>query len=252
MTATHDDLVRSQFGATANAYVASAVHASGADLDTIAARAASVAPARALDLGAGGGHVAYAIAPHAGAVVACDLSADMLGAVAAEAARRDIGNIATQAAAAEALPFPAGHFDFLACRFSTHHWRDAEAGLREARRALSPGAPAIFVDIVAPPAPALDTHLQTVELLRDGSHVRDYRVDEWSAMLTRAGFDLRAIARGRLRMDFADWTQRMRTPPAHVAAIRALQQQASEDVARHFAIEPDGSFTIDMALFEVG
>ncbi|SNT29040.1 class I SAM-dependent methyltransferase [Sphingopyxis indica] len=251
MTATHDDLVRSQFGATANAYVASAVHASGADLDTIAARAASAAPARALDLGAGGGHVAYAIAPHAGAVVACDLSADMLAAVAAEAKRRGIGNIATQTAAAEALPFADGHFDFLACRFSAHHWRDAEAGLREARRVLAPGAPAIFVDIVAPHTAALDTHLQTVELLRDGSHVRDYGVGEWTAMFARAGFDLHGITRGRLRMDFADWTRRMRTPSAHAAAIRALQQQASEDVARHFAIEPDGSFTIDMALFEV-
>lgn len=251
MTATHDELVRSQFGPTAHAYVASTVHASGRDLDAIAARAAVAAPARALDLGAGGGHVAYAVAPHVGEVVACDLSADMLAAVTAEAKRRGIGNIATQAAAAEALPFPAGHFDFLACRFSTHHWRDAEAGLREARRVLAPRAPAIFVDIVAPAVPALDTHLQTVELLRDGSHVRDYGVGEWTAMLSRAGFDLRAITRARLRMDFADWTARMRTPRAQATAIRALQQQASEDTLRYFEIEPDGSFTIDMALFEV-
>ena len=252
MTASHNDLVRGQFGPTANAYVASAVHASGADLETIAARAADAAPKRALDLGCGGGHVAYALAPHAGTVVACDLAPDMLSAVAEEAGRRGIGTIATQVAPAADLPFPDGHFDFLACRFSTHHWHDAEAGLREARRVLAVGAPAIFVDVVALAAPALDTHLQAVELLRDGSHVRDYRIDEWTAMLTRAGFDVGGMSRSRLRMDFADWTARMRTPAAHMAAIRALQQQASAETARHFAIEPDGSFTIDVALFEVG
>lgn len=250
MTASHEDLVQAQFGPTANAYVVSAVHATGADLALIAERAASARPHRALDLGAGGGHVAYAIAPSAAAVVACDLSADMLAEVEAEAARRGIGAIGTAVASAEALPFPDAHFDFLACRFSAHHWRDAEAGLREARRVLATGAPAIFVEIVSPRDAALDTHLQAVELLRDGSHVRDYRIDEWSAMLARAGFDICGITRSHLRMDFADWTARMRTPQTHMTAIRAIQEQASTAVARHYAIEPDGSFTLDVALFE--
>ncbi|MFD2580454.1 class I SAM-dependent methyltransferase [Novosphingobium colocasiae] len=102
--------------------------------------------------GAGGGHVAYAMAPHAGSVVACDLSAAMLEQVEVEAARRSLGNIETTGAAAEALPFADGAFDMLACRFSTHHWRDAPGGLREARRVLQRGAPATFVDVVAPPA----------------------------------------------------------------------------------------------------
>ena len=51
-------------------------------------------------------------------------------------------------------------------------------------------------------------------------------------------------------MDFASWTARMRTPPAHIAAIRALQGLASAEVARQFAIEADGSFTINAVLIE--
>lgn len=247
---SHHDLAQSQFGEVSATYVTSAVHASGADLETIAARALVAAPRHALDLGAGGGHVAYAMAPHAAMVTACDLSPEMLEHVAAEAARRGLANVAVKAAPAEALPFADRSFDFLACRFSTHHWRDAEAGLREARRVLTPGAPAIFVDVVAPADASADTHLQAVELLRDVSHVRDYTVAQWVAMLDRAGFTAREVRTARLRMDFATWTARMRTPPARMAAIRALQAVAPAEVARWFEIEADGSFTIDTVTVE--
>lgn len=247
---TQHGLAQSQFGEMSAAYVTSAVHASGADLETIAARALVAAPRHAIDLGAGGGHVAYAMAPHAGRVTASDLSPQMLEQVAAEAARRGLANIGVEAAPAEALPFADGAFDFLACRFSTHHWRDAEAGLREARRVLKPGSPAIFVDVVAPGDASADTHLQAVELLRDVSHVRDYTAAQWIGMLDRAGFTAREVRTGRLRMDFATWTARMRTPPERVAAIRALQAVAPAEVAAWFGIEADGSFTIDTVMIE--
>jgi hypothetical protein len=53
-----------------------------------------------------------------------------------------------------------------------------------------------------------------------------------------------------VRLDFAVWIERMRTPPVHAEAIRALQALAPDSVARHFAIEADGSFCIDVAFFE--
>ncbi|WP_333605906.1 class I SAM-dependent methyltransferase [Novosphingobium sp.] len=250
MTDRHETLVRRQFGSTSEAYVSSTVHALGEDLTAIAARAAAIRPECALDLGTGGGHVAYAMAPYARRVTACDLSVEMLAAVHAEATSRAINNIATNEAAAEALPFADDAFDFLACRFSTHHWRDPHGGLREARRVLASDAPALFADVIAPPSPAADTHLQAVELLRDPSHVRDHSVAQWLAMLELAGFTATSVVTSRLRMDFTEWTARMRTPPERIAAIRALQSIASSDVSRHFAIEPDGSFTIDTVLIE--
>lgn len=250
MTQAHDNLVQHQFGAAAADYVTSAVHAAGADLARIAEVAAATRPAHALDLGCGGGHVAYALAPHAGLVTACDLSGEMTAVVAAEAQRRGLANLRTLVSPAEAIAAPAGGFDFLACRFSTHHWRDAAAGLHEARRVLRPGAPALFADVIAPDLAAADTHLQAVELLRDPSHARDYREGEWRAMLEAAGFTLGAITRDRLRMDFPDWTARMRTTADRAAAIRTLQALAGSEVAAHFGIEADGSFTIDTVLIE--
>lgn len=250
MTQQHDDLVQSQFGPAAADYVTSAVHAAGADLARIAELAREARPARALDLGCGGGHVAYALAPHAGEVTACDLSGEMTAVVSAEATRRGFANLRTLVSPAEAIAAPDAAFDFLACRFSTHHWRDAAAGLREARRVLTTGAPAVFADVIAPALAAADTHLQTVELLRDPSHGRDYREDEWRAMLEAAGFAVGAVTRDRLRMDFPDWTARMRTTPDRAAAIRTLQGLAGSEVAAHFEIEGDGSFTIDTIVIE--
>jgi hypothetical protein len=112
------------------------------------------------------------------------------------------------------------------------------------------GAPAVFIDAVAPGRPLLDSHLQAVELLRDLSHVRDYTVAEWAFAVERAGFAVETIRRHRLRMHFATWTERMRTPPAQAEAVRALQRQASDDVRAHFTIEPDGSFLLDVMMLE--
>jgi SAM-dependent methyltransferase len=246
----HHALVDAQFGPQAKAYVQSAVHASGADLDALEAIVGRARPARALDLGCGGGHVAYRLAPHAGQVVACDLSAEMLAAVRETAAERGLGNLVTEQAAAERLPFSDAAFDFVATRFSAHHWRDLGAGLAEARRVAQACAPAIFIDAIAPGAPLLDSHLQTIELLRDPSHVRDYTIGEWTAAVERAGFTIQALTRRQIRLDFAIWTERMRTPKVQVEAVRALQALASEEVRKHFAIEPDGSFQLDVMVLE--
>jgi ubiquinone/menaquinone biosynthesis C-methylase UbiE len=250
MSKPHEALVNDQFGPRAKAYVASAVHARGADLDALKQIVRAAAPAHALDLGAGGGHVSYLLSPYAGNVTATDLSSDMLAAVRITARERGIANIATVPAPAERLPFPEAAFDFLACRYTAHHWRDFEAGLREGRRVLASGAPAVFIDAFAPAAAMLDTHLQAVELLRDASHARNYTTAQWFSALARAGFMVRQCRTWRLRMDFSDWTSRMRTPDTNQRAIRAVQEAASAEVRRHFAIESDGSFMLDILMVE--
>ena len=248
MERTHDGLVETQFGPRARAYVESAVHAQGADLDALEEILRRVRPACALDLGAGGGHVSYRMALHAGRVTAADLSPEMLAALAETAKDKGLTNIETVRAPAENLPFENEAFDFLGCRFSAHHWRDVDAGLRESRRVLKRGSRAVFIDVCSPGAPALDTHLQTIEILRDPSHVRDYGVAEWAAALARAGFMPDSCRTWRLRIDFPSWIARMRTPEDHVRAIRSLQKMAARETKAYFAIEADGSFQFDVLM----
>jgi SAM-dependent methyltransferase len=248
-TDNHHAFVEAQYGVRAADYLTSAIHASGADLDRI--EAAARATDRALDLGCGGGHVAYRLAPCVAQVTAIDVTAPMLDTVAAEAARRGLDNVAVRQAPAEALPFEDGAFDLVVSRFSAHHWRDMEAGLREARRVLAPGGRAIFVDSLGVDDPLVDTHLQAFELLRDASHVRNYGAPEWAAALTRAGFAVSAFSRWRLPIEFASWIARTRTPQVAVQAIRAMQAGAPAEVTAALAIEADGGFLLDAAMFEV-
>ena len=248
MSKAHEGVVEAQFGPRAKAYVESAVHSQGADLEAMGALAQNAE--LALDLGAGGGHVSYALARHARRVIATDLSSEMLAAVARTAGEKGLSNIETTQAPAEHLPFEDETFDFVASRFSAHHWRDFDAGLREARRTLKRGGRAAFVDVYAPGQALFDTHLQAIELLRDHSHVRDYTSAQWLDTLGRSGFTVEVCRTWRLRMDFPVWIARMQTPDVNVKAIRALQIAASTETKAHFAIEPDGSFSLDMLMIE--
>ncbi|MEK0082409.1 class I SAM-dependent methyltransferase [Benzoatithermus flavus] len=247
---SHESLVVDQFGGQAHAYLASTVHAQGEDLEQLAAMARARPEAVVLDLGCGAGHVSFHVAPHVASVTACDLSEAMLAVVARTAAERGLRNVATRAGAAERLPFADAAFDLVLSRYSAHHWLDLGLALREVRRVLKPGGQAVFVDVMSPGAPLLDTFLQTVEMLRDPSHGRNYGADEWLRLVAEAGLIPESFTRRRLRLEFASWVARMRTPELHVQAIRSLQAAAPAEVRAHFAIEPDGSFTIDTMTLE--
>jgi SAM-dependent methyltransferase len=247
---THEALVGHQFGARASAYLTSAPHAQGADLQALAALVEGQVEARVLDLGCGAGHVSFHVAAHVKQVVAYDLSSDMLDVVARAAAERGFGNILTRQGVVERLPFENESFDYVLSRYSAHHWHDVEAGLREAARVLKPGGIAVFVDAISPGEPLLDTHLQAIELLRDPSHVRNYSRAEWEAAIVRAGLRPASVGAHHVRLDFASWVERMRTPKVQVDAIRALQAAMSASVTQYFNIGPDGSFTLDVGMFQ--
>jgi len=246
----HQDFVAGQFGSHARDYVSSVVHSTGEDLDRLGSLLGSRRPARVLDLGTGGGHVAFRAAHHADQVVAYDLSDQMLRAVETEASRRGHANIVTRQGPAEALPFEDASFDAVLTRFSAHHWHDVPRALAEARRVLKSGGLAVFIDVTAPQTVLLDSWLQALELMRDPSHVRDYRLSEWHALLAGAGFEPSGTTKFRLRMEFAAWVARIGTPAPLVEGIRCLEARMPAEVAAYYGLEDDGSFTIDTAMIE--
>ena len=105
MSKAHEQVVEAQFGPRAKAYVESAVHSQGADLEAIGALAPSYArswpsisaPAAAMS--------PMSLARHARRVIATDLSSEMLAAVARTAREKGLSNIETVEAPAERLPF---------------------------------------------------------------------------------------------------------------------------------------------------
>lgn len=242
---TQDATNLEQFDPQAGAYLTSAVHAGGEDLAFATALLSDLPPSsRALDIGCGAGHLAFAFARRFDEVVACDPSPSMLATVRAAAKERALeARLATREGVAEALPFDAHTFDVVGTRYSAHHWRDLPACLREMRRVLKPDGRLIVIDLLGEDDPLADTWLQSIELMRDPGHVRDRSIAEWAAALQQAGFSIDVARRFRIDLQFASWIARMRTPPELAAAIRSLQRRASREVHEALSIREDGSFS---------
>jgi len=230
------DHVQRRFGDVAANYRRSRVHAAGPDLDRMIAAAALSAETRVLDAGCGAGHTAAAFAGGVGQVIACDFTPAMLAQAKSLARDRGLDNISAQLADVENLPFPGDCFDLIVTRYSAHHWLHPERALAEFRRLLKTGGALLISDIMARENYAQDTFLQTIELLRDPSHVRDYRISEWGDMLKDAGFGCEVLMTFDLSLRFETWTRRMNTPAQHAEMIKTLFNGASADVRRAFRL----------------
>lgn len=244
---------RSRFGPTADEYVRSPIHATGADLPTIAAVAQRLRPARALDVATGGGHTALAIAPHCGIVIAHDLTREMLMAARTHIATTGVANVAYSEGDAARLPFADGAFGLVTCRVATHHFPDVPAFCRESARALGEGGALVIVDIMGNEDPALDAFLHDIEVRRDPSHARNLPVSHWRSILIDAGFTVDSIEPFRRKHDLEDWLQRQRVPERERDAIARDMRSASEAIRRHYAITPGGprgvaTFETDFAI----
>jgi ubiquinone/menaquinone biosynthesis C-methylase UbiE len=249
-TRSHHDNVEKQFGSQASAYLSSAVHASGRDLVRLGERLAAFPQAHVLDLGCGAGHASFAAAQQVAHVTAYDLSSQMLDVVAEAARTKGLDNIDTRQGYAESLPFDDASFEVVISRYSAHHWHDVGQALREVKRVLKPGGIFIIMDVMSPGHPVRNIWLQTVEALRDTSHVQNYASGEWLSFITEAGLIARSLITDRLPLEFSSWIARMRTPEALSQAIRLYQESASAEVKAYFELQDDGSFTSDTIMAE--
>jgi ubiquinone/menaquinone biosynthesis C-methylase UbiE len=248
---THEQTVQGQFDPRADAYLTSAVHSAGPDLERAKALVAqTIAPtSQALDIGCGGGHLSFALAPHVGRMVALDPSPGMLAAVSKAAAGKGLSQIEVRQGNAEALPLEDGSFDLVCTRYSAHHWTRLEKAMPEFARVLAPGGHALVIDTLGHEDALVDTFMQSIELLRDPSHVRNRSVPEWRSLLRAAGLVEIERADWPTRLEFLSWVERMHTPADRVAVIRSLQEDAPREVRAALAIEADGAFTIRTGLF---
>lgn len=215
--------VAQQFGPNAAAYVTSAGHADPKALAQLVELVKPVSEDRVLDIATGAGHVALAFAPHVREVTALDLTPSMLREVVAQASERGLSNVVTVEARAESLPFPDGSFEIVTVRLAPHHFADVRAFVREVYRVLLPGGKFLLVDTTVPEDDALDAEINHLELLRDPSHVRDYRTSEWVRFLEDAGFAIANVHigmhAGGTRMELFAWMDRIGTPEKNRAEL---------------------------------
>lgn len=218
------ELVKQQFGATAGSYAESRVHAQGASLARLVELVAPQAGWQVLDVATGAGHTAFAFAPHVASVIATDITPEMLATTERLAAEKGLTNVSVQEADAEALPFPDGSFDVVTCRIAPHHFEDIGRFLHECARVLRPDGVMALVDNLAP-GDGVDTtagdYVNALEKLRDPSHNRCLRVDEWLAEFHAAGFSVVHHETQPKAIDFNEWAERMVSNPNTLAQLRS-------------------------------
>ena len=244
--------VQEQFGASAPAYVTSAGHATGTDLERLLAWGRACRPARVLDVATGGGHTALAFASIARRVVAFDLTEPMLRAAREFIRGRGASHVAFVAGDVEALPFSDGAFDVVTCRIAPHHFADVAAALRQVQRVLRGGGSFLVQDILGHEDPDTNAFITAVEQRRDPSHVRSYRAAEWKAFLRAAGLTVMDDAVVNKVRVWEDWTGRMRMSTEARRDLEAFVRRAPERCRAAFDFKLAGdaieSFTDRMIL----
>ncbi|MED4782250.1 class I SAM-dependent methyltransferase [Brevibacillus choshinensis] len=246
--------VKQQFGANAEKYVTSQTHATGDDLSLLAPWLNPSDDWVFLDVATGGGHLTKKIAPLVGQVFATDLTQPMLA-----AARNHLSahcnNVSYVVADAEALPFLGESFDAVGCRIAAHHFPNPQAFVREVARVLKPGGKFILIDNIAPEDEKLDRFVNTLEKLRDTSHVRSYSRSEWLEWVEQAGL---VESQSRIRkktFPYATWVRRTAESEEQVEQVTRHITGADEEIHAYFAVEKEGeqvtSIQVDewMALF---
>ncbi|HZT14438.1 MAG TPA: methyltransferase domain-containing protein [Gaiellaceae bacterium] len=142
---------------------------------------------RALDVGAGTGAFAYALAPRVREMVAVDADEAM-----AERARTSAPpNVEVVVADAERLPFEPFSFDLAVTARTLHHTRRPELVVAELARVTRPGGTILVVDQLAPVDPLAAFELNRFERARDPSTTRVLSDGDLRALFDANGLVLR-------------------------------------------------------------
>lgn len=123
---------------------------------------------RVLDVGAGTGAFAFALAPRVREVIAVDSDSAMV-----ERARRDApANVDVVEGDGERLPFDDFSFDLAIAARTLHHTTRPELVIAELSRVTRPGGSLLVVDQLAPVDPLAAFELNRFERARDASTTR--------------------------------------------------------------------------------
>ncbi len=250
-------LAQQMFGSQAGVYAESKVHISDDSLESVqkltdpALRQAQGdeaggAPYRwAVDIGAGAGFTAFAMAEVSERVIASDITQPMLRQAGRISGERGLPNVGLVQNAAEALPFADGSLDLITSRKAAHHFRDFEAALDEAQRTLRHGGSLVMADTVAPEDDGIARWQNEIELRRDFSHVEDRKVSVIRQMLADRCFEVVGSTDERVYLWFNDWVMRTKVPKDEVAALRREFQEGPSEIKEAFQVgepEEDGDF----------
>ena len=186
-----------------------------------------------LDVACGPGLLACAFARVVRHAVGIDLTPAMLEQARQVQREYQVENVSWNQGDVLALPYPDRHFSIVATRFSFHHLQQPLAALQEMKRVCRPGGRVIVADMA--PAPDKAGSLNTLERLRDPSHVRALTVPELNQLFGDAGMQVTRSDRYRLEGELEDLLQRSFPNQGDEQRIRQMFEDSLGDDALDLA-----------------
>ncbi|RLB59921.1 MAG: SAM-dependent methyltransferase [Deltaproteobacteria bacterium] len=230
--------IREQFGRTASAYVEATHFTGGEDLEEAARLLEPSHDDNMLDVACGGGHMALFFAPMVRQVVASDLTMQMLKKAQEHIAEEGrVDNVVFREADAEDLPFPAGSFTLLTCRIASHHFADVPQALREFHRVLRRGGRMAIIDTLMPSDPEIAEFFQTMEKMRNPTHIKAFSEDEWQEMILDSKLILQETKIISKTHDFQEWTKTAGLNRTKVQELNKFFMDAPHKIHDYFKIE---------------
>jgi ubiquinone/menaquinone biosynthesis C-methylase UbiE len=247
---------KAQFARTSEAYLTSQTHAKDIDLDIILLLLQPNEQVSVLDVATGAGHTALKVAPYVKEVYATDLTEEMLERVKELQAKRNITNVRTILADAEDLPFEDRAFDAVTCRIAPHHFLEIRKAVAEIGRVLKINGVFILEDSISPLDNELDMFINTVERVRDRTHIRSYTLPEWHSFAAHARLAVEETLIYRKRHDIEDWIDRAGISEEEEQQVISLFRNATPQAKKYYEITFDGegtplTFTDDKAIMKL-
>jgi ubiquinone/menaquinone biosynthesis C-methylase UbiE len=188
-----------------------------------------------LDVAAGTGHAARALAGRVRCAVALDATDAMLAAGKAAADRDGLTNIVFLRGDATALPFPDASFDVVVSRYAVHHFEDPAVPLAEMVRCLRPGGRIAVADAVVDADPAIAAARNHLERLRDPSHTRMLALEELAALVEDAGLRVTSKRTRNAESRLAAWLDQ-------ADALASVRAEIAAELAAELAGGPPTGF----------
>jgi ubiquinone/menaquinone biosynthesis C-methylase UbiE len=246
-----NQLIQQQFGAHADQYAISTIHAHGASLARLVELTQPQPDWLVLDVSTGAGHTALTFASHVARVIAIDLTPEMLDTARQLANARGIMNIEFKPADVHALPFQDNKFDLDTNRIALHHYSDARKAIAEMARVSQLGGLVAFSDSIVPPDKVTAGHINHWEQMRDPSHHWAYPTARLETMFADAGLKVGHTESFSEELEFEPWADRMGASPKLKAKLRQWLDDAPAPVRAWLTPRQEGDrlfFTLQEAI----
>jgi ubiquinone/menaquinone biosynthesis C-methylase UbiE len=238
MAAGHESRIRDAFTKQATTFERADLNvAFTSGLPWLVGLAGARASDRVIDIAGGTGLVARALAPDVHSVTVVDATPAMLAAGRESAASEGHTNVEFVEADARSLPFPDGFFSLAITRFSLHHFAEPGPMLDEIVRVTASNGRVVVKDLISSTDPRLAHNQDSIERLRDNSHVSMPVAGAVATWLRQRGCDVMQVEQKTIDRLLEPWLQQSVTPGDRAEQVR-IRLRAELDGGESTGMQP--------------